>query len=590
MLNPCKMCCQGTNELMCCCYRSKMGPPRGSNNNVPTTMHDPQASCSSSGRWIGEVDAGIVINDSGDEGTITVGEENRDGVVRAGPERDTVVYELEGMENVETISDLTNGMVEKNESSDDRFQITTSTPLRKSQREKIQCRKKKKIGRYVKKARKDKLRKKLEEAAGVGLSSTNSELDEKDRGMSDNENDTNLSFDSLSPGFNDHLRKFLEKHDCPATSPNGTETQWGSSSDPSIEGAILGLVDPESSYNNPFQLTDEIRREVVRRTASSGERALDWSLNSFDMVGGENTLRSVWAKLKSKHRVKGNKRAAENHDSTSDDDIKRCKRSLNMSSTCIDLGNINIQTSSSSEGVSLIKCMSLNEDIEVLRESCEIGMVECGGDSECSREYLGSNEFSSSDSIPGLTSSESSPLSSDSGRSETWAGSNGIWGERNAKRSDIIHGIVTETERNPSVVEGFETDDVVEYDTSNDVYQGIAAYVSSTTDEGVYVGELETLYNDDVVLDLNTSHEMVEHVSASEESEQYVGASRHGMPSIAESEAIDPSADELIDTSHGRLSIASNLWGGFGYVQSDASDVDSDHGEPSIAGYQWFLT
>ena len=401
--------------------------------------------------------------------------------------------------------------------------------------------------------------------------------------MSDNENDTNLSFDSLSPGFNDHLRKFLEKYDCPATSPNGTETQWGSSSDPSIEGAILGLVDPDSSYNNPFQLTDEIRKEVVRRTASSGERALDWSLNSFDMVGGENTLRSVWAKLKSKHRVKGNKRAAENHDSTSDDDIKRCKRSLNISSTCIDLGNINIQTSSSSEGASLIKCMSPNEDIEVLRESCEIGMVECGGDSECSREYLGSNEFSSSDSIPGLTSSESSPLSSDSGRSDTWAGSNGIWGERNAKRSDIMHGIVTETERNPSVVEGFETDDVVEYDTSNDVYQGIAAYVSSTTDEGVFVGELETVYNDDVVLDLNTSHEMVEHVSASER-----GASRHGMPSIAESEAIDSSADELIDTSHGRLSIASSLWGGFGYVQSDASDVDSDHGEPSIAGYQWF--
>jgi len=267
-----------------------MGPPRGSNNNVATTMQDPQASCSSSGRWIGEVDAGIVINDSGDEGTITVGEENRDGVVRAGPERDIVVYELEERENVGTISELTNGMVEKNESSDDRFQITTSTPLRKSQREKIQCRKKKKIGRYVKKARKDKLRKKLEEAAGVGLSSTNSELDEKNRGMSDNENDTNLSFDSLSPGFNDHLRKFLEKYDCPATSPNGTETQWGSSSDPSIEGAILGLVDPESSYNNPFQLTDEIRREVVRRTASSGERALDRSLNSFDMVEGENTL------------------------------------------------------------------------------------------------------------------------------------------------------------------------------------------------------------------------------------------------------------------------------------------------------------
>ena len=176
--------------------------------------------------------------------------------------------------------------------------------------------------------------------------------------MSDNGNITNLSFDSLSPGFNDHLRKFLEKYDCPATSPNGTETQWGSSSDSSIEGAIVGLVDPESSYNNPFQLTDEITREVVRRTASSGERALDWSLNSFDMVGGENTLRSVWAKLKSKHRVKGNKRAAESHDSTSDDDIKRCKRSLNISSTCIDLGNINIQTSSSSEGASLIKCMS----------------------------------------------------------------------------------------------------------------------------------------------------------------------------------------------------------------------------------------
>ena len=134
---------------------------------------------------------------------------------------------MDERENNGTISEQADEIIERNESSDDRTQVTTSTPLRKSKRVKIQF-KRKKIGRYVRKARKDKLRKKLEEAAGVVLSSTNSELDETDHRINANQNDTEFSFDSLGPGFNDHLRRFLETYDCSETSPNGTETQLGS--------------------------------------------------------------------------------------------------------------------------------------------------------------------------------------------------------------------------------------------------------------------------------------------------------------------------------------------------------------------------
>ena len=74
---------------------------------------------------------------------------------------------------------------------------------------------------------------------------------------------------------------------------------------------------------------------MIRRSEASGGRALNWSLSSFDRVGGNNTLRSVWAKLKGNGRTKGNKRRISDSDENENGD-KRLRLSSDMSSTCIE--------------------------------------------------------------------------------------------------------------------------------------------------------------------------------------------------------------------------------------------------------------
>ena len=61
-------------------------------------------------------------------------------------------------------------------------------------------------------------------------------------------------------------------------------------------------------------------RRVVERTERTGERALRWSI---DDIGGPNTLRSVWLRLKNTERLRGVKRKG-----CMDDSIARMKRIL----------------------------------------------------------------------------------------------------------------------------------------------------------------------------------------------------------------------------------------------------------------------
>ena len=99
----------------------------------------------------------------------------------------------------------------------------------------------------------------------------------------------------------------------------------------------MGLITQDEEFNNPFQVVENIKREMVRHAEVSGVRAMDWSLNSFDQVGGYNTLRSVWAKLRDGRRVKRKKRTAEDHDSysnVSENSPKKTKVSLDVSSAC----------------------------------------------------------------------------------------------------------------------------------------------------------------------------------------------------------------------------------------------------------------
>ena len=83
-----------------------------------------------------------------------------------------------------------------------------------------------------------------------------------------------------------------------------------------------------------------IRVEMVRQAEESGGRAFLWNLSTFNRVGGDNTLRNVWATLKGDGRVGGIKREREEDDTDCEAALKKTKVSSNVSSTCELLSNI----------------------------------------------------------------------------------------------------------------------------------------------------------------------------------------------------------------------------------------------------------
>ena len=139
-----------------------------------------------------------------------------------------------------------------------------------------------------------------------------------------------------------------------------------------LEDFILGLVAGEERFNNPFQVSDNIRREMIRQAEVSGSRALDWRLSSFNEIGGPNTLRRVWASLKGNGRVVGKKRQAEENEMEDDINLnpgaaKKHKKSSNVSSTCDRLGSILL---SSSEDIGCSLDASTGEVFERFSDAC----------------------------------------------------------------------------------------------------------------------------------------------------------------------------------------------------------------------------
>ena len=172
-------------------------------------------------------------------------------------------------------------------------------------------------------------------------------------------------FDSISSSLNEKIMCMLDK-----VRPS-TDSSW--SSVPGVEEVIIDLVDQEKVYQNPFQLTEDIRRELASRVDNAAERALNWSLSSYDEVGGRNTLRSVWSKLKSSHRVRGSKR------SVSSDDNSLCdlSKKFREEKECEDANgrmynqneNENHHTLTSSGGANLLSKLSIQcqAETEVFR-------------------------------------------------------------------------------------------------------------------------------------------------------------------------------------------------------------------------------
>ena len=337
---------------------------------------------------------------------------------------------------------------------------------------------------YVRKAKRDMLRKKLEEVATFGLSPSSSEP-ENNTVYQSNE----VGFDSMSSGTEEFILKLLDED---SNSSNNSQLLWGNSTDPSLDSCIIGLADPSRQFHNPFELTEDINQEITRRSVAVGSRSLEWSLSSYDRIGGFNTLRSVWSKLKDKKRVRGRKRHA-SEDIESDDERKKLRESLNLSSTCLDLNNIGIYTTSDSDNSSSTHGISSNfsglnfrndkSNDEMMDESIDRG----------ERVHLECDS-----SIPELTSTSGS--SCDSGTSDNLVASRGIWGSKPVNEENINSGLVTITGQF-EIMEGYLTDDVIDDSSSQDSdSHNELRYVSSTTDEGLVLNEEETCYLDDVLI------------------------------------------------------------------------------------------
>ena len=121
------------------------------------------------------------------------------------------------------------------------------------------------------------------------------------------------------------------------------ESQNWDSSDPDMTSFILSLVgDLGGKLSNPFQLSDNIKKELILMAERTGARALAWDLSLFNKVGGNGTLTSVWNRLKSSNLVGGTKRPLSS-ESEGEEEHKKLRISLNLSGTCDLINNIELQ-------------------------------------------------------------------------------------------------------------------------------------------------------------------------------------------------------------------------------------------------------
>ena len=81
-------------------------------------------------------------------------------------------------------------------------------------------------------------------------------------------------------------------------------------------------------------MNDHIKHSLVRAAEESGsDRVIDWSLSTFERIGGSNVLKNIWLLLKNSHRTRGEKRELPLDSSTESGthDGKKHRVSLNLS-------------------------------------------------------------------------------------------------------------------------------------------------------------------------------------------------------------------------------------------------------------------
>ena len=228
----------------------------------------------------------------------------------------------------------------------------------------------KKRGKYVTRALKTRLKKRLERERLVSLSESSSEDSPAGAGYDEfDELDTSILNEVIRMVEREEERERAERgasplHEHQCSSPELQEmTDSSTDEEVVLDNAILNLLVKDKTYNTPVQMNDDIINEVVRRTRDAGERAARWGA---DELGGPGTLKKLWLVLKNKERLRGVKREAEesvcSNLSTPERRMsrvwKRARRSLNLSDTCSMIGNINFDDAGGDD----------EKEVEVLRD------------------------------------------------------------------------------------------------------------------------------------------------------------------------------------------------------------------------------
>ena len=157
------------------------------------------------------------------------------------------------------------------------------------------------------------------------IASDTEEDEEREQGpssfasRSDNRQETQSilpEFESCSSSLAERMVSMLESLD-----PN---EEWKQTSDPKFEDVIFDLIGEDTKFNNPFSLTCTVRDRMVEEAERTVARAMNWVLESYDKVGGKNTLRGIWAVLKGSKRVVGVKRGASTGTESDNNNNKEC--------------------------------------------------------------------------------------------------------------------------------------------------------------------------------------------------------------------------------------------------------------------------
>ena len=137
------------------------------------------------------------------------------------------------------------------------------------------------------------------------------------------------------------------KRDLPAKYDESDDS-WKNTTDPDFEQVIIGLLDREKLFCNPFQLSRHVQEMLAAQASQAAARAITWSMVDFERVGGNGTLRTVWNALKDENRVKGLKRPHSEGDAEENKEEKQMCCSLDLSGTCHRLQLIDIVSEGSS--------------------------------------------------------------------------------------------------------------------------------------------------------------------------------------------------------------------------------------------------